>query len=124
MAPCHPSRLLRGDVALDIAAALEDAGAEVAQSNTVHEALEMIERSSFDAALLDANLHGQTVDQIAAALTRCRVPFLFVTGYERATLPKAFANAAIIRKPFSRQELIHGTAAMMTRPVEVSFLRK
>ena len=111
-------------VALDIAAALEDAGAEVAQSGTVREALEIIERSSLDAALLDANLHGQSVDQIAAALTRCRVPFLFVTGYERATLPKAFANAAIIRKPFSWQELIHATAAMMTRPVEVSSLRK
>jgi PAS domain S-box-containing protein len=102
--------------ALDIAAALEDAGvAEVAQSSTVREALEMIERSSFDAALLDANLHGQSVDQIAAALSRCRVPFLFVTGYERSTLPKAFANAAIVTKPFSWQELIHATAAMMTR---------
>jgi hypothetical protein len=88
------------------------------KSSTVREALEMIEGTSLDAALLDANLHGQSVDQIAAALTRYTVPFLFVTGCERATLPKAFANAAT-RKSFSRQELIHAAVAMMAPPVEV-----
>jgi hypothetical protein len=45
--------------------------------------------------LLDGNLCGQPVDDIAAALAREKVPFVFITGYGRQSLPKASANAGI-----------------------------
>jgi hypothetical protein len=48
---------------------------------TVNEALQMQKHASFDGALLDGNLRGQKVDEIAAALTRRNIPFLFVSGY-------------------------------------------
>jgi len=70
------------------------------------EALALIERTTFDAALLDANLLGQPVSEIAAALTRKRVPFAFVTGYGREGLPEAFARAALLPKPFSQEQLL------------------
>ena len=69
-------------VALDIVAALEGVGAEVVGSaGTAKEALSLIDDTSLDAALLDANLRGHPVDEIAAALAARNIPFLFVTGY-------------------------------------------
>jgi len=94
-------------VALDLSAGLQDAGAEVvASTGSASEALAIVERQSLDAALLDGNLHGRPVDDIAAALTRRKVPFAFVTGYGRESLPRAYATAALIAKPFSRAQLL------------------
>jgi CheY-like chemotaxis protein len=69
-------------VALDIVAELEGAGADVVGSaGTAKEALHIIDNTLLDAALLDANLRGHPVGEIAAALAARNVPFLFVTGY-------------------------------------------
>jgi CheY-like chemotaxis protein len=82
-------------VSLDIVSILEAAGAEVmAAAATTKEALDVIERTHIDAALLDGNLRGQPVDEIAAALAARNVSFLFVTGYGAPSLPKAFAKTA------------------------------
>jgi PAS domain S-box-containing protein len=101
-------------VALDIAAGLQEAGAEVvASTGSAKEALHTIESKMLDAALLDGNLHGRPVDEIAAALTRRKVPFLFVTGYGRASLPQTFNHAAVLPKPFSQQQLIEAAARLL-----------
>jgi signal transduction histidine kinase/DNA-binding response OmpR family regulator len=112
-------------VALDIVAALEAAGAEVAGSaGTAKEALRMIESVPLDAALLDANLRGHSVDEIAAALTARNVPFLFVTGYGPESLPHAFAKTAMLSKPFSHRELIAAAAGLVETPANVHQLRR
>ena len=93
-------------IALDLAESLEKAGADVAPPvGTEREALQIIEQGDFDGALLDANLHGRSVDAIAAALTRRRIPFVFVTGYGQEGLPSAFRHAAVLTKPVSNQQL-------------------
>ena len=43
--------------------------------------------------LLEANLRGEPVDDVAAALTRRNIPFVFVTGYGRQALPESFARS-------------------------------
>jgi PAS domain S-box-containing protein len=112
-------------VALDIVAALEEAGAVVAGSTgTTDEALHLIESTSLDAALLDANLQSEPVDDIAAALARGNVPFLFVTGYGRESLPRAFASTAMIAKPFSQQQLVDAAARLVEQPADVRRLRE
>jgi len=73
---------------------------------TLREALRVVATESFDAALLDANLGGQPVDEIAAALTRKNVPFAFATGHDREGLPRSFAAAPILRKPFNSAEVV------------------
>jgi CheY-like chemotaxis protein len=94
-------------VALDIVSGLEEAGAEVAgQAGSVAEALLIVESASFDGALVDGNLRGERVDNIAAALTRRQVPFLFVTGYGSECLPRGFGKPIILSKPFSQQKLV------------------
>ena len=111
-------------VALDIAAGLQEADAEVvASTGTATEALDRIESEALDAALLDGNLHGQPVDDIAAALTRRNVPFLFVTGYGREGLPRAFSHAAVLSKPFNQQQLIEAAARLIEPRGDVVRLR-
>lgn len=94
-------------LAMDIAGQLEDAGAHVVgPAADVAEALGLIEKYRFDAALLDANLDGAPVDAIAAALSRAKAPFAFMSGYGRDSLPAGFADAKLLPKPFNGGELL------------------
>ena len=112
-------------VALDIVSALESAGADVVgPAGTAKEALAIIGKTTLDAALLDANLRGQPVDEIAAALTARNIPFLFVTGYGPGSLPKAFAKTAMLSKPFSHEQLLTAAATLVTVPAGVHRLRQ
>jgi CheY-like chemotaxis protein len=111
-------------LALDVAEGLEAAGARVSGPvGTQSEALQLIEQSRFDAALLDANLHGHPVDEIAAALNRRNIPFAFVTGYGRESLPRAFRKTALLAKPFSRQELFEAATQLIVRTADVARLK-
>ena len=93
-------------VAMDLAATLEEEGCEiVGPAGNGDDAMTLIEGGGFDAALLDANLGGHGVEALAAALTRRNIPFSFVTGYGRQSLPEAFRHAPLISKPFSNSEL-------------------
>ena len=112
-------------VALDIVAALEGAGVDVVGSaGTAKEALHIIDNTLLDAALLDANLRGHPVGEIAAALAARNVPFLFVTGYGRENLPRAFAKTAVLSKPFSQEQLIAAATLLVEAPATVHRLRK
>jgi signal transduction histidine kinase/DNA-binding response OmpR family regulator/anti-sigma regulatory factor (Ser/Thr protein kinase) len=112
-------------VALDIVAALEGAGAEVVGSaGSAKGARNILDNTSLDAALLDANLRGYPVDEIAAALAARNVPFLFVTGYGPGSLPTAFAKTAMLSKPFSQEQLVAAVGLLVKTPKAVHRLRK
>jgi two-component sensor histidine kinase/CheY-like chemotaxis protein len=100
-------------VAMDIAGQLEDAGAYViGPATNVSAALSLIEQYRFDAALLDANLGGHPVDEIATALVRNAIPFVFVSGYGRASLPPSFDEADLLAKPFDTNALLDVVARL------------
>lgn len=102
-------------VALDLATTMEEAGAKiVAIVGTADRALEEIERNALDGALLDGNLRGEPVDAVAAALTRRGVPFLFVTGYGRESLPAAFRQVPIVGKPFTPPQLLAAATRLVS----------
>jgi hypothetical protein len=62
-------RATSGLIALDIVADLEGVGVNVeGPVGSVKDALRAIEEGSFDGVLLDANLRGEPVDEVAAAL--------------------------------------------------------
>jgi CheY-like chemotaxis protein len=112
-------------VALDIIEGLKAAGAVVhGRAGSVKEALRLIESKSFDAALLDANLRGEQVDEIAAALTRRKIPFLFVTGYGADGLPRAFGTVALLNKPFSTEQLVQAAARLVNQRADIVQLRE
>jgi CheY-like chemotaxis protein len=102
-------------IARNMAAGLENAGAEVTWTGFAAEAVHTIEVRPLDAVLLNGALHGKPVDEIAAALTRLRVPFLFVTGYDREGLPQAFRKVALLSKPFTQKQLLEAAAGLVER---------
>ncbi len=94
-------------VAMDLAGALTERGCSVVgPAATLEDAKRLVAETRLDVALVDANLGGQPVDEIAEALAKRNIPFAFVTGYDRDGLPAAFREAAMINKPFSREEIV------------------
>jgi PAS domain S-box-containing protein len=112
-------------VAMDIASRLSEAGCEViGPAGTLEKAKSFIESAELDAALVDANLAGDPVDELAAALTRRKVPFAFVTGYGREALPQGFREAAMIGKPFTEKALLTTIERIVERGADVVPLRQ
>jgi CheY-like chemotaxis protein len=106
-------------IGLDIVSALEDVKASVeGPVTTVEKACELIERSHFDGVLLDANLHGSPVDQIASALSQRDIPFAFVTGYNGSALPEAFRGIPVLNKPCSQEQVIETAVSLLARTAE------
>jgi CheY-like chemotaxis protein len=105
-------------IALEITAGLESVGVDVeGPVSSVEDALRAIDDDvSFDGVLVDANLRGEPAGEIAAALTRRNIPFVFVTGYGRQALPESFGHSAMLTKPFTQEQLLQ-TAARLVRTV-------
>ena len=82
--------------------------------SSVNDALRAIEGGSFDGVLLDANLRGEPAGDIAAALTRRNIPFVFVTGYGRQALPESFGQSTMLTKPFTQEHLLQ-TAVQLVK---------
>ncbi len=103
-------------VALDLVGTLEEAGLKaVGPASTAKAAIRLIETTTLDGALLDANLKGRPVDDIVAALVRKGVPFTFVTGYGQEGLPAAYRSADVVAKPFSREQVLAAAEKLVTR---------
>jgi CheY-like chemotaxis protein len=95
-------------IAMDVSDTLVEMGCVVVgPAATLDKARELIDTAKFDMALLDANLAGDPVDELAAALSRRNIPFAFMTGYSREGLPVAFRNSPMVSKPFGRQDALH-----------------
>ncbi|ATP21842.1 MULTISPECIES: HWE histidine kinase domain-containing protein [Sphingobium] len=94
-------------LALDIVGQLEDAGTIiVGPAADPRAALDLIAHHRIDVALLDANLSGEPVDDIAHALAAQSIPFLFMSGYGRENLPQAFPHIELLSKPFDPRQLL------------------
>jgi len=93
-------------VALDIESILSEGGLDViGPASSAAEALKLIADTPPDAALLDANLSGEPIDTVAQALSERGIPFAYVTGYGRESLPPAHP-ASIVPKPFDAEQLL------------------
>ncbi|QBX34040.1 response regulator [Paracoccus liaowanqingii] len=103
-------------VALDLRYELEDAGAIViGVARSVAEALEAGGKGQVDLALLDGNLKGEPVDEVARMFDAHSVPFCFVSGYGREHLPQGFDHAPLIEKPFRPDTLRAILTALLAR---------
>lgn len=93
-------------VALDIESILNEAGlAVIGPASSAAEALGLLAGSEPDAALIDANLSGEPITAVAQALSDRGIPFAYVTGYGRESLPADF-QAPIVAKPFDADQLL------------------
>jgi DNA-binding response OmpR family regulator len=68
-------------ILLDLQVSLEGEGFDVTTAGSCEQALALISRQRFDAAILDVNLgRGETCEAVAAALRKEGIPFLLHTG--------------------------------------------
>jgi CheY-like chemotaxis protein len=58
-----------------------------------------------DVALLDVNLCKEMVFPLADWLDQAHIPFVFATGYQRATIPDPYKCHDCLEKPYDMQEL-------------------
>jgi two-component sensor histidine kinase len=112
-------------VAMDLEASLVAAGCEIVGSvGTIDKARTLIANVECDGALMDANLAGHPVDDLAAALTQKNIPFAFVTGYGRMALPLGFRDALMLNKPFDQEQLLAIMDVLLYRNPDVAQLRQ
>jgi CheY-like chemotaxis protein len=91
---------------------LADLGCEtVTSATTIDQAIALINGQVFDAAMLDMNLDGSNSRAVADALAARGVPFVFSTGNSVHDIWDGYNGHAVLRKPFSNDELV----AMLTR---------
>lgn len=95
-------------IAQDICRSLEDKSAAVlGPVASVDDALALIaSETRIDAAVLDINLLDVMVFPVADALKARDVPFVFATGYEKATVPDRFADVQHCEKPVDLEVLM------------------
>ncbi|MGA0603691.1 HWE histidine kinase domain-containing protein [Caulobacter sp. KR2-114] len=96
-------------LAIELESGLTEAGAEVVGvAATLDEAQAML-ALQFDVAVLDANLNGESVTPVAAALAARGQPFIFATGYRDADITTEAFDAPVVRKPYN----VHQIAAAL-----------
>ncbi len=117
--PTAPSVLLVEDeplVAMNMEAALRGAGLKViGTAGTLAGAVSLARSATCNVAVLDVNLRGERVDDVAAILHGRGIPFLFVSGYGRANLPPTFRDSAgFLAKPFSDRVLVQTVRSLLS----------
>jgi DNA-binding NtrC family response regulator len=105
-------------IALDVEAALIDAGADVVGPfTTLADALEAVKTESISAATIDIRLGRETSEAVADILIERDIPFVFYSGQGvpngiRAKLP----NLTVVAKPADQHALVRAIAALIKPP--------
>ena len=93
-------------IALEMEALLSQASCEVVSCSSLQSGLRAAGERTFDAAVLDVNLHGQMSFPIADALADKNIPFIFVSGYEIDIVPRQHRRRPFVGKPYMSQRLL------------------
>jgi CheY-like chemotaxis protein len=103
--------------AMDLAETLSAAGAQVVgPAGTIGTALELLRRQpQLDIALLDIEVEGACVFDVADELLRLEVPIVFTTGYERSEIPARFRSVRHCEKPVGIATIAHALSDELAR---------
>jgi DNA-binding response OmpR family regulator len=94
-------------IAEEICSALRRRGAlVVGPAADVEHGRELAVCQTLDCAVLDVNLHGEHVFQLAGELQARGVRSIFATGYDASFLPPAFRNSVYLQKPIDLGALV------------------
>jgi len=91
-------------IALDIAQAFEDAGAEIVVTSTLHHALVLVEHDGLSAAVLDHALHDGDSSPLCQRLDERKLPFVIYSGLGK--LHGACARGVQVAKPEDPKALV------------------
>ena len=86
----------------------------VLTASNVTAALDLLDKHTFDMALLDINLGEESSFPIADRLLARKTPFLFATGYGGGELADigAHADVPIVQKPYTIEGITAGLARL------------
>jgi CheY-like chemotaxis protein len=82
---------------------------------TMEEARRLAQTAPLDGALLDLNIHGVLSHEIADLLSRRKIPFMFITGYNEPPAG-AYTDINVLHKPFELTGLAHAIEGLLTKP--------
>ena len=100
---------------------LEDLGATVlGPYGGLADGLAAARSERFDGALLDFNLAGEFADPLADLLIARGVPFVFVTGYQRDSIDRRYANVPVLPKPLEAESLERVLVSLLDPPSRVT----
>lgn len=104
-------------VALDLQIEIERSGATVVGPvGRLADALDLAGRATpLDVAVLDVNLHGETVFPVADVLAERGVPFVFATGQDIDAIPERHRVATRLSKPIILGDLLRHLADLTRR---------
>jgi CheY-like chemotaxis protein len=93
-------------IALDLKISIERKGYQaVGPAPTVAMAIELVETSAVDGAILDVKLFQENSFPVADLLHKRKIPFVFATGYSPGELPEQYDGVAVLGKPHDDREL-------------------
>jgi light-regulated signal transduction histidine kinase (bacteriophytochrome)/CheY-like chemotaxis protein len=94
-------------IVMSLEGVFDDLGWEIlGPASRKAEAMILARSEDFDAALLDVNLDGEMIWDVAAVLQQRGIPFVFSTGYDVANvLPSTLVGSPVISKPFRDGEV-------------------
>lgn len=96
---------------------LEEMGATVVGPYaSLAEGIAAAKSECFDGALLDFNLAGEHADPLAHYLTARSVPFVFLTGYQRDSIDRRYANVPLLQKPIEAESLERVVVSLLLAP--------
>jgi CheY-like chemotaxis protein len=94
---------------------LAELGCEiVGAASTLSVALDMVDRSEPDVAILDLNLAGENANPVAVALAARGTPFVFATAYGGAGIGPAWNHVPRLLKPFTKNQVAAALALVVT----------
>jgi len=100
-------------IAVEAADTLKMSGATVlGPCYTINEALDALNRSDVDAAVLDINIDGQQSDAVAQLLRGKKIPVVFTTGY--GSRAKVAPGSQVLDKPYGASQLVAALATAMS----------
>ena len=105
-------------LAMDMVDSLSRLGAEeIETAGTVENGFALLNNREFDFAVLDMNLRGEVVFDLALRVKETGTPFLFVTGYgSKMDVPADVADVPILTKPVDDGTLSQEIANILQNP--------
>jgi two-component SAPR family response regulator len=82
----------------------------------VAKAVDLVRKTTPDAAVLDVNIAGEEVYPVAEALAARDIPFVFATGYGIRGLDDSWRDRPIVQKPFQVEQLARALLAALSPP--------
>jgi DNA-binding response OmpR family regulator len=109
-------------IASEICNALRQCNAHiVGPAPDLSRGLQLLDDSTIHCAVLDINLHGEFVFDLANEALRRGVPVIFATGYDEGIIPELLVSNLRLEKPVDLRALVRAVSTA-TRRAPVSLL--